>query len=467
MNSHTTRTHTMALILTIAMFLTAVGGSLVALAGPAGAVPAAAQSGSYYGANPESPGITGGLSFYVSANRTQLQDISIPNATVTCVPGATNNWYTSPFGIPAAALSSNGSFNGAATEHGEFLGFSATFVYTLRGSVHGATGNTPAGGAGVFRETITYNDGIQHNCTSSYQSWTATRQSQQAQTNAAPPSGSYYAANPESPGITGGLSFYVSASRTQLQDISIPNATVTCVPGATNNWYTSPFGIPAATLKANGSFNGATTEHGQFLGFSATFTYTLQGNFHSLDQNAVERAAGMFHETVTYNDGIQHNCTSNNESWYATRQPQQAQTNAAPPSGSYYGANPESPGITGGLTFRVSASRTQLENISIPNATVTCVPGATNNWYTSPFAISTVVRLNANGSFNASATRAVQLNGFAATATYTIEGNFHSLDQNGVERAAGMFHETVTYTNGGQVNCTSNNQSWYATRTSS
>jgi hypothetical protein len=81
--------------------------------------------------------------------------------------------------------------------------------------------------------------------------------------------------------------------------------------------------LPNTTINANRSFAGTGTQTGvvtiSSTTYPATFTYAFTGHFHSVTNTGVERAAGTFRETLTYNDGTAQTCTTNNVPWYATR----------------------------------------------------------------------------------------------------------------------------------------------------
>ena len=129
-----------------------------------------------------------------------------------------------------------------------------------------------------------------------------------------PPAGSYTARNPQN---NYPITFYVSSSQTSLQDISIPTVYLDCAPG--NASASQPFGIASVPLASNGSFNTTTTQTGVYNGFPAKFTYTFRGNFHGVDPSGAARAAGTFQETMTFTDTTKRTCTSNLQSWTATR----------------------------------------------------------------------------------------------------------------------------------------------------
>ena len=136
---------------------------------------------------------------------------------------------------------------------------------------------------------------------------------QPTQTTSPPPAGSYTGTNPQT-GLA--FSFYVSGSKTTLQDISIPLVNLACAPGGAR--LQDHLGIASTPLNANGSFSATATQHGIYDGYPATYTYTFSGNFHGEAPSGAARAAGSFRETVAYTDGTAYTCTSDNQSWTAT-----------------------------------------------------------------------------------------------------------------------------------------------------
>ena len=110
-------------------------------------------AGSYTASNPQNGS---GITFYVSSNRSNLQDISLPEVYLSCAPSGAN--LTESFQLPAATLKSDGSFTATTTQHGILNGYPATFTYTFRGNFHGVSSAGAARAAGTFRETITYTD---------------------------------------------------------------------------------------------------------------------------------------------------------------------------------------------------------------------------------------------------------------------------------------------------------------------
>ncbi len=271
-----------------------------------------------------------------------------------------------------------------------------------------------------------------------------------------PPAGSYTATNPQ----TGWpITFYVSSSRTSLQDISIPTVELTCAPKGDAN-PAEPLGIASAPLNSNGSFTATTTQTGVYAGYPAKFTYTFRGNVHGVDPSGAARVAGTFRETMTFTDSAARTCTSNTQSWTAGRDTQPPQTTARPPAGGYTATNPQ----TGWpITFSVSSSKTRLQDTSIPTVELNCAPGDAS--IAEPFAIA-AIPLKSNLSFTATTTKTGVYAGHPAKFTYTFGGNFHGVAPSGAARAAGTFRETMTFTDSTARTCTSNTQSWTATRNS-
>jgi len=266
-------------------------------------------TGSYTATNPQN---SYPIKFYVASSQASLQDVSIPYVYLDCAPGG--GTVTEPFQIAAVPLKSSGSFTATTTQSGVYAGYPATFTYNFRGNFHGVAPSGAARAAGTFRETLTYNNGTAYSCTSNIQSWTATRDTQPAQTTSPPPAGSYTATNPQN---SYPITFNVASSQASLQDVSIPYVYLDCAPGG--GTVTEPFQIAAVPLKSSGSFTATTTQSGVYAGYPATFTYNFRGNFHGVAPSGAARAAGTFRETLTYNNGTAHTCTSNTQSWTATQ----------------------------------------------------------------------------------------------------------------------------------------------------
>ena len=301
-------------------------------------VAAAPPAGSYSGVTAQGFGLT----FYVSSNRTSLQDIALPAVNLDCTPG--NGGASSELSIASAAISSKRSFNGTATQSGIWQGFPAKFTYKFSGNFTTVNSAGELQATGTFSETVRYNDGTAHTCSSNVLTWTATRDAQPKQTASRPTTGSYTGATWQGFGLT----FYVSSNRTSLQDIALPAVNLDCTPG--NGGTSSELSIASAAISSDGSFTGKATQSGVFEGFPATFTYLFRGKFHSLNPAGVLRAAGTFSETITYNNGTAHTCSSDELTWTATRDAQPARQ-----------TRPRRPAVIPGRRGRVSASRSTCQ----------------------------------------------------------------------------------------------------------
>lgn len=262
---------------------------------------AAATAGSYSGGSPQ-------LLFYVSANGTQVQDVSIPFIQLPCThPNSAPP--TDHLFIAATKIELNGEFTANKTQKGVIKSRAATFKYTFSGQLVGTSAT------GTYREEIIYNDGEKHNCTGGTKSWSATLDSQPPQTSAAPQPGSYAGTS----GQNGqSVPFAVSADSKLLQELAIPFVTVECVPAASGTELTQEIKIPSMPVKMKTTFTAKQTRSGMMKGFPATFTETFTGHFHGLNNAGKQRAAGTLREDIVYNDGVEHSCSSNAQTWTAT-----------------------------------------------------------------------------------------------------------------------------------------------------
>ena len=399
--------------------------------------PSSAEPGSYSGDT--SPGY--GLSFYVSPDSSQIQDV-IVNVAPTCTPsfsyGETEVQFAS---IPIAT---DGSFNGSSTVNGVVDNVPAKSTYTFNGQFAGTRV------AGQVRDDITFSNGTSYSCTSNLLSWSATREAQGAsQSASSPPSGSY--SGDTWPGY--GLSFYVSPDSSQIQDVVV-NVAPTCTPsfsyGETEVQFAS---IPIAT---DGSFNGSSTVNGVVDNVPAQSTYTFVGHFHGTNTSGSERVAGQVRDDITFSNGTSYSCTSNLLSWSATREAQGAsQSASSPPSGSYSGDT--WPGY--GLSFYVSPDSSQIQDVVV-NVAPTCTPSFSYGETEVQFAS---IPIATDGSFNGSSTVNGVVDNVPAQSTYTFVGHFHGTNTSGSERVAGQVRDDITFSNGTSYSCTSNLLSWSAT----
>lgn len=250
----------------------------------------------------------------MTGDRTQVQDILIPDLELTCAPGATQ--VTDPLAITAAAIAADGSFNAAATRQGVFRSaagnYPATYAYSFKGKFTGAGAQGPVTASGTFSETMTYSDTVARTCSSNTRSWTATRDAQPAQPTTLPPTGSYTASVP---GYTLVDPITFSLSGGTLQNVSIPVVVLSCAPGGAA--AEEPLSIRSASVQPDGSFTATSTGSGVYAGQPATFTYLFLGNFEGVNTSGAARAAGTFRETMKYANGSSYTCDSNNQSWSA------------------------------------------------------------------------------------------------------------------------------------------------------
>jgi len=376
-----------------------------------------------------------GIVFYVSADSTKVQDVSVSFANMSCSPGG--SFQDSTFNIPSIAVKPDGSFSATGSQDGVHSNAAAHFTYTFAGQFHGA-----ATASGTWREDVTYNNGSATSCTSNSVSWTLSRDAQGSQTASPPPAGSYSG---------NGIVFYVSPDSSHVQDVSVSFANIACSPGT--SFQDSTFAIPSITIAPDGSFSGTATQSALHAGFPAQFTYTFAGHFHGTSSSGVQRAAGQWREDITYTNGGTFTCSSNTFGWALTRDNQGAQSAAAPPAGTYTGSS---------FTFHVSPDGTQIQNVAGSFLNIACTPGG--SFQDSTFNIAAIT-INADGSFQGSSTQSGTHASSPAMFTYTFVGHFHGTSSSGVERAAGQYREDVTYNNGTQFSCTSDTLPFTMTRT--
>ena len=245
------------------------------------------------------------LTFFVSSNRKQLQDIDANGIGMYCTPGGS---FAPNFVANEVALDASGYFSAKASQPIVADNVVGTLSYVFQGRV----GTSAAGG--TLTETLKFTNGSLYTCSSTI-SWTAKRDVQPLQTSALPPAGTYTSTfrlsnNP--------LTFSVLSDRKRLAHIQA-NANgigLYCAPGG----YVAPkIIINTFPLNADGSFNGKSTQHIIVDDANATVTETFQGHFHGIGMSKAARAAGVFTVTVTWKDAnnTRFFCT-NTTSWRAT-----------------------------------------------------------------------------------------------------------------------------------------------------
>jgi hypothetical protein len=281
-------------------------GPPVAPSSPTTPTAPSVRTGSYSGP-PTYFYASGNVSFYVSTDATELQNVVVPNVSLTCSPsGSLSSQQIAITSIPIAA---DGSFSATTTQTGDIGSKPATFTETFSGQFH-ATNVT-----GTFREDISYGSGTIYSCTSNTQAWTATFDNQDNQAWTPPAPGSYSGA-PVYFYASGDPSFYVSSDGSELQNVVVPNVSLECTPSG--NLSSQQIAIASIPLAADGSFNSTTTQTGVIDNTPATYTYTFDGQFHGPNSKGVARIAGIFREDITYGSGTTYSCTSNNQAWTAS-----------------------------------------------------------------------------------------------------------------------------------------------------
>ena len=298
-----------------------------------------------------------GVAFYVSNNQASLQNLTVGGLTLKCAPGSTVG--LGDISVDSVPLNSDGSFNTTTTEQGVYNGSPATYKITFQGYFHGLNSSGVARAAGSVTETMTYTHGTSYSCSSGPESpWTVTRDATQTVTTALPPAGSFSGGVLEQ---NNGVAFYVSNTKTALQNLTVGGLTLNCAPGTTVKL--GDISVDSVPLNSDGSFNTTTTEQGVYNGSPATYKITFQGYFHGLNSSGVARAAGSVTETMTYTHGTSYSCSSGPEfPWTVTRDATQTVTTGLPPVGSYSGGVLEQ---NNGVAFYVSNTKTALQNLTV------------------------------------------------------------------------------------------------------
>jgi hypothetical protein len=399
-----------------------------------------------------------GITLYVSGDRKQLQDISIPSIVLSCAPGGSS--LGDQLVLDSVPLASNGYFATTATQSSIYDGYPATYKYTFKGHFHGVDSTGSPRAAGSFTDTLSYTNGATAwTCKSGVQSWSLARDAQPAQTTKLPPTGSY-AGTTSVQTSDDGITLYVSGDRTQLQDISIPSINLSCAPGGAS--LRDQFVLDSVPLVPSGYFATTATQSNVYDGYPATYKYTLRGHFHGVNGAGAARAAGSFTDTLTYSNGATtYTCKSGVQSWSLARDAQPAQTTKLPPTGSYAGTTSVQTSDNG-ITLDVSGNRTRLQDILIPSINLSCAPGGAS---AGDQLVLNSAPLASNGYVAETATQTRTYDGYKATYRYTFRGHFHGVDSTGSPRAAGSFTDTLTYSNGATAyTCKSGVQSWYVTK---
>jgi hypothetical protein len=213
---------------------------------------------------------------------------------------------------PRGAVKPNGSFVATGSQTGVFAGYKATFSYSFRGNLEAGTAKGPASGTGSLREDITYDNGTTYQCTTNNQTWSATLSGPKLPSALVPVQGDYSGYTSQ------GYRTPFSMASGGLVNISIPATSVTCAPDGSR--YQDQLAIAHGVVNPDGSFTATGSQTGVFGGQSATFDYSFGGNYEGLSTTGVPQAVGSMREDVSYHaNGTAYMCTTNNQTWSATR----------------------------------------------------------------------------------------------------------------------------------------------------
>lgn len=251
--------------------------------------------------------------FYVAVGGRSVENISISAVPITCLPAATGAPGSDLLEVPKAAISAGGSFAGKASQSGVFDGFPATFSYSFAGHFTAATATAAASAAGSFREDIVFTSNVRHTCTTNSQPWSAVKSGPIPKLASLVVAGNYM--------VNGNTykTFSVAAGGRSVQNISIAGVTIACAPAATSAPY-DKIVIPQASISSDGSFHATASQSGVYDGAQAKFTYSFVGDFEGLTAAGASSAAGVLREDIVFTDSAgTHTCTSNNQTWTATR----------------------------------------------------------------------------------------------------------------------------------------------------
>jgi len=244
------------------------------------------------------------LTFFVSSNHKQLQDIDADGIGMSCTPGG---YFAPNFVANEVALNASGYFSAKASQPIVADNVVGTLSYMFQGQI----GTSGAGG--TLTETLKFTNGSLYTCSSTI-SWTAKRDVQPLQTSAPPLAGTYTSTVRLS---NTPLTFSVLSDRKRLAHIQ-SNANgidVYCAPGGS---VAPQVIINTFSLNADGSFEGTSTQHIVVDHANATASELFQGHFHGIGLSKAARAAGVFSVTVTWNANNTQFFCKNTTSWRAT-----------------------------------------------------------------------------------------------------------------------------------------------------
>jgi List-Bact-rpt repeat protein len=411
------------------------------------ALPAA--EGSYNGGDPQSRSFQE-MTFYVSPVG-NLQDVVVTATFLHCTPSAE---VGDRLELPEVTVGADGSFSAEKEVEGVFENTPAKFAYALSGHVHGAAANGEPRVTGIFREQITYNNGTTRTCSTDDVYFKAARDEKQGAKSLPAQEGRYTAGDPQGRSFQE-MSFYVSAAG-NLQDVVVTASDLECSPGEPIG---DTFYIGEAHVNGDGSFTAEGHQDGVVKGVPAQYTYVLSGHVHGTGPNGEQRVDGIFREEIAYNDGTSHTCSTNNHYWMASREEKQGAISLPAQEGFYGAGDPQGRSFQE-MTFSVTPLG-DLSHVVVTSTLLRCDPSAEVG---DKFEIPEV-EVEPDGSFDAEREVEGIFEKTSAKFVYTISGHVHGAGSNGEPRLSGIFREDITYDNGTERRCSTDDVYWAGART--
>ena len=415
-----------------------------------------AAPGSYSAA--ESGGHFYGFSFFVAPGGATLLNVAVTDI-IACTPAGSFP-DVDQLVLPQVTVQPNGSFSGTGTQEGVFDNAKAKFTYSFAGRFKPATAAGPPTAAGTLRDNVLFPaNGTTETCTTNVQPWTATHDPQPAPSETAAAPGSYSAA--ESGGHFYGFSFFVAPGGATLLNVAVTDI-IACTPAGSFP-DVDQLVIPQVTVQPNGSFSGTGTQEGVFDNAKAKFTYSFAGHFEGATPSGPLTVAGTLRDTVVFPaNGTTETCTTNNQPWTATHDPQAAPAKIAAAPGSYSAA--ESGGHFYGFSFNALPGGRSLSNISVTDI-VACSPAG--SFPDTSQLVIPEIGVQPNGSFSATTSQQGVFDNAKAKFTLSFAGHFEGATPSGPVTVAGTLREDIVFpANGTTETCTTNNQPWVAVRSS-
>jgi hypothetical protein len=247
---------------------------------------------------------TGNVLFYVSADRAQVQDVTL-GTSLSCDTGASLNYALAVTDIP---VEGQRTFKTTQVEDSIILGKHVTITTVFQGHFQGLSGSGRQRAAGTYRQDVAYQDGSGEKCTTGTRSWPGEVITNQGSQVLAPPQSGAYLTN------TGNVLFHVSADHAHIQNVT-RGTSLSCDSGASPN---SSIAIADIPIEGQTTFHTTQQESGILSGKAVKITVTFKGHFQGLDGSGRQRAAGTYREDVVFEDGSGTECTTGTVAWPAT-----------------------------------------------------------------------------------------------------------------------------------------------------